>query len=450
MPSLEPGTELGGWVIADYLGKGGNGEVFRVRHTDDRVGALKVLLDKRPEGINYKRFVREVATLRRLGDRRGLLPLLDANVPEEPAKGERVWYVMPEAEPLRDAMSGRPVAEVVAAVRALAKTLAELHDSDDLAHRDVKPPNLYWWKDEPAVGDFGLVELPDEESITEPGRVPGAFGYIPDELMQDPTHEGKPADVFALAKVLWVLLTPDAPYPPQGSLRADGGPSSLARTLTVERADELDRILEAATRHVATRISMSELEHELGVWLTAPPSVLVPEELGAAIERARHAMRPALEDRDAAVLRERQMNEAGEHLVNGVEDLAQTLRMVDRDAVVGPLAIGSMHQLIEHERYLGGPEFEETFHWGARLTRGDAPLELVLVVAFCLQSDTEGNAYLNGLAMAGRERVLGGGTYTELGRRTAPLGSVELERAIDEVVQEARDALPAALTAFAE
>jgi hypothetical protein len=89
------------------------------------------------------------------------------------------------------------------------------------------------------------LELPDAESLTAPGRVPGAFGYISDQMMVDPEGaDGVPADVFALAKVLWVLLTPGALFPLQGRHRADGGPGSLQRTLALSNADGLDRRLE--------------------------------------------------------------------------------------------------------------------------------------------------------------------------------------------------------------
>ena len=39
-------------------------------------------------------------TVRSLGERPGVLPILDAHLPESPTKRDRAWYVMPLAEPL--------------------------------------------------------------------------------------------------------------------------------------------------------------------------------------------------------------------------------------------------------------------------------------------------------------------------------------------------------------
>ena len=446
---LSPDDQVGDWTIDEFIDRGGNGEVYRARHTDGRTGALKVLRDARPDQVPYKRFAREVEVLSELGERVGILPLLDAHVPENPKRREKVWYVMPEARPLRQALEGRPVEDVVAAVRDIARALAALQAERDLAHRDVKPQNLYWWHDAPAVGDFGLVELPDKTSLTEPGRIPGAFGYIADELMQDPTADGKPADVYSLGKALWVLLTPGADFPPQGALSADGGPSSLERTLAVERAGELDRILVAATRHVATRISMAELASELDTWLTAPRREAPPDELAAAIGAAREAMQGTLAERDASTLRTQQTEEAAERLVSAAADLVALLRQVDPGAEVGPYAVGGLNKLIEHEEYMGGPQIETTLHYGVRVARGDGGLDRILLVCFCLQTATDGMAYLQGLVMEGYEETTGG-TFKHFPRRSAAVGSIALDREIDAAVQEARDALPAVVQAFAE
>ena len=48
----------------------------------------------------------------------------------------------------------------------------------------------------------------------------------------------------------------------------------------------------------------------------------------------------------------------------------------------------------------------------------------------------------------GYEDVSGGGRHNHLGRRAAPIGSVELDRAIDRIVQDAREALPDVLASF--
>jgi hypothetical protein len=49
---MKPGDELGGWRLADLLGRGGNGEVWRCVAPDGSPAAVKVLLNQRdPERL---------------------------------------------------------------------------------------------------------------------------------------------------------------------------------------------------------------------------------------------------------------------------------------------------------------------------------------------------------------------------------------------------------------
>jgi serine/threonine protein kinase len=184
MSRLRDGVTVGGWTCQEQLGKGGNADVWRACHSDGRVGALKVVRDQRPDGTAYARFAREIETLRSLGTRAGVIGICDAHLPEQPSHKDFAWLVMPEARPLREALQGAAVASVVAAFAQLAQTLAELHEAG-LAHRDLKPANLFWHEGRAAVGDFGLVELPDVQTLQD-GRIPGAFGFIADEVLADP------------------------------------------------------------------------------------------------------------------------------------------------------------------------------------------------------------------------------------------------------------------------
>jgi hypothetical protein len=355
---------------------------------------------------------------------------------------------MPLSTPLAEQLDGKPVTDAVQAVVHLAETLAGLH-ALGIGHRDLKPGNLYWRDDESALGDFGLAAIPEGESLTEPGRVPAAFGYIADEMIMHPeTADPFPADVFALAKVLWKLLVPSAEYPPQGPLRADGGPATLARNLTVQRADSLDRILEAATAPVASRIDMPTLAAELRAWLELRPPAGLPDELDAALLAARRSMDTTLQAREAQDARERSTEALAEHLRKAAVDLFEAVTSIDpAGAVVGPYAIGRRRQWIEQQSYLGHAAWDEPFHHGVRLTRGPEHYEETLVVAFCLQVDENSAGAIDGVLAVGHENE-GGNPAQHLGTRTAPLG-VELEAEIDRIVDDAGRALPAMLETFA-
>jgi hypothetical protein len=352
------------------------------------------------------------------------------------------------ATPLADHLDGEEVAVILEAIAEIAETLAGLH-AEDIAHRDLKPANLYWYEGGPALSDFGLVTTPDAESLTEPGRVPGAFGYISDEMIMHPdTADPIPADVFALAKVLWKLLNPSAEFPPQGPLRADGGPATLARSLTVARADALDRILEGATAPVDARLDMSTLASELRGWLTLSAPSELPDELQAALLAARRSMGGTLRERDAEASRERSVTSLGEHLVEHSRGLTEAIASLDpARAEVGPMAVGKLFGLIEQPAEMGRPLYGDPFHHGVRVTRGPEYDLEVLVLAFCLQADEEGNGAVDGLLLTGDERV-SSAPWRHFGTRTAKVG-VELEAAIDTIIEDATRELPAMLGIFA-
>jgi hypothetical protein len=448
---LRADEQLGHWRVVRYIDRGGNGEVYEVVGPEggpEGGCALKIIADRTAESVRYRRFRREIETVLRLREHAGILPVLDSHLPEQPSKRDRAWYVMPLATPLAEQLDGKPVADAVQAVVQLAQTLADLH-ALTIGHRDLKPGNLYWWDGEPALGDFGLAAIPDGASLTEPGRVPAAFGYISDEMIMHPdTADPLPADVFALAKVLWKLLVPSAEYPPQGPLRADGGPATLARNLTVPRADSLDRILEAATTTLASRIDMPTLAAELRTWFELRPAVELSDELDAALLAARRSMDTTLQVREAKEARERSTEALAEHLKEASARLFDAVMSIDpAGSVVGPYAIGRRRQWIEQQSYLGSAPWGEPFHHGVRVTRGPDHYEETLVVAFCLQVDESGMGAVDGVLAVGHEDE-GGNPAHHLEARTAPLG-IGLEAEIDRIVADAAQALPAMLETFA-
>ena len=108
--------------------------------------------------------------MRSLGPFPGVLPLLDAYLPDTPLKGDPPWLAMPIATPIAEAVEGLPLEQVVGAVVQIASTLAQLAERR-VGHRDVKPGNLYGLDGEWLVGDFGLVAAPEaDDDITRVGK----------------------------------------------------------------------------------------------------------------------------------------------------------------------------------------------------------------------------------------------------------------------------------------
>src|SRR5687767_3996103 len=98
---LTAGQVFGPWTLTgdQELGKGGNGVVWEaVNEAKDRV-AIKFLHKHHfvPPGKRLARFRDEVTFLQREGNREGLLPLIDSNLPVNPSADDRPWFTTPIA-----------------------------------------------------------------------------------------------------------------------------------------------------------------------------------------------------------------------------------------------------------------------------------------------------------------------------------------------------------------
>lgn len=257
----------GGWELGKKLGRGGSGLVYRAR-AGDVVAAIKLL--HRPERV--ERFKDEVECMDRLAGTRGVLPVLDRNIPDRPTKLEPAWFAMPLATPLSDALGRSPnPRKVVSALRDIAAVLTNLH-AKGFSHRDIKPDNLFRYQNEWVVGDFGLVEFEGKKHETALGERIGAIHFIaPEMLLGVPGADGKAADVYSLAKTLWVLLT-DANFPVPGAYSAISPICQLKSYVTLDQSTRLDRLIEqSTTAEVDPRPSMSTFEGELSAWLKSGP-----------------------------------------------------------------------------------------------------------------------------------------------------------------------------------
>jgi serine/threonine protein kinase len=409
MPQFNTGQLFGRWTTEKFIAKGGNGEVWRASAPGQPDAAIKLLMTKKADSVAYERFRREVRAVQEVLPLPGVLPILDVNLPEVLTKADRAWHVMPLATSLEVRLERAPVRDVVEAVAEVGETLAALH-ARGIRHRDIKPGNLMWLDGRPQVSDFGLVSLPDLESIEEPGRVPGSLGYISNEMMADPlAADAAAADVFALAKVLWKLLVPSMRFPPQGPLRADGGPATLTRSLLLPSADVLDRILEAATRPETTRTKMDRFAAELRSWLELPTPSGVPSNLAGVLAAARASMTTTVAERDRAAVRKRETDQAQKVLVAAAQPVVHALKAIDPvGAVVGTRACPpGLRKILERSPGLTGLPVERAFHHGVRIERKRGLRRTdSFVVAFAMQVDSEGTASVAGLAFVGDETSL--------------------------------------------
>jgi serine/threonine protein kinase len=173
---------------------------------------------------------------------------------------------MPLAVPIKRALARADLTTTVHAVATIARTLAGLHH-ENIFHRDIKPANLFRLKGAWVIGDFGLVDYPDKDAITAPGKRLGPQNFIPWELLKAPeSAHGGPVDVYLMAKTLWVLATGQT-YPPPGPHRTEDVQTRIETYVDHPKVRFLDQLMESATRHdPASRSSMQRVADELFDW----------------------------------------------------------------------------------------------------------------------------------------------------------------------------------------
>jgi len=274
---LRPGLKFGPWMLSRRLGRGRNGEVWETPGTDDRTYAIKIFYDY-PSNERMQRFKNEIGKLSQYRTHLGILPLLDSSL--EIGDGKPLWYMMPKAIPIRIALGNDPEpAQVIGAIAEIAGTLADLAD-EGIYHKNIKPSNLFRLHGKWIIGDFGLANYPLKEPVTRHGRLLAPVDYVPPELRRDAdTALAGPADVWALAKTLWVLLT-ESSSPLPGPHRADDPAYMLKNRIRFGRSQELDWLLERATQgHPKDRLTMRQMTWELMASIVTIPEGEPSEEM---------------------------------------------------------------------------------------------------------------------------------------------------------------------------
>ena len=441
---------LGPWALHEKLGSGGNATVWKASRDNGDLVALKVVNTHKAGREPYRRFVREIEFLRSLDSPDGVLPLLDAHLPENPTKDDRPWLAMPIARPIAEALEGQPLEAVVAALAEIAGTLARLAAEHGVAHRDIKPNNLYELNGSWLVGDFGLIAVPNVEELTRTGRPLGPAHYTAYEMIRDPSSADPfRADVYSLGKTLWVLAT-EQTFPPEGHQVAGTRQFSIADLRPHAHADALDRLVDRATRiHPEERPTMAEVASDLRRW-----SELADEPVALDVS----GMRARLLERMSAEL-------AAEDLLEQRKEMAlDTVRRVN--ALFSPLndALKNVHPRAEidisPDRYtqnmlstsdhLGAPEIVFKFQRLSQITSGPDYQVYALRLGRSVELTADGQLIFRTYVDVGNPKVSGHAFNWHSESYTAPVGSVEADAMLQSAIDETRRKLEEGLEAFIE
>lgn len=138
-------------------------------------------------------------------------------------------------------------------------------------HRDLKPPNVLFVGDEPRISDFGLGKEigSDSTTITHTAAVMGTAPYMAPEQFDDMKRVGKPADVYALGKILCEMFT--GTRPPTLRIDLSGVPPEFHYFISRCCADDPDDRYPDA----------GEAALEFDILTAAPPEAIDPPLLAA-------------------------------------------------------------------------------------------------------------------------------------------------------------------------
>jgi serine/threonine protein kinase len=235
------------------IGRGGFGQVVEVVDPQGKHYALKELLPEyRDEADMVARFRREIRVLRGLLQNKvGIVRFVDGSLDLE-----NPYLVMPIAiKSLYDVLDEASLPEEVAAIWFL-QILAgvETAHARRLIHRDLKPANILLFPTKEAqtqnnarnldksqsyklhelqavVSDFGLGALSLAGTTKRHSKGGGTWGYMPPEAFDGNVQPTPAFDVFALGKILYLMLAPADAKPSVDNLSLDLVPEAFRKLI---------------------------------------------------------------------------------------------------------------------------------------------------------------------------------------------------------------------------
>ncbi|MEO5823511.1 MAG: serine/threonine-protein kinase [Vicinamibacteraceae bacterium] len=208
---IPPDAIVGRYRLADFLGAGGMGEVYRATHlTTGQVVAIKILTAAEIEARWLARVYHEARVQQGLNHPNivKLLELIDLQ--------GRPCLVMEyiSGESLADRLERQrriPAREALRLLQSIAWAVAYVH-AQGIIHRDLKPANVRVTPDgQIKLLDFGISKSRHAEGLTQTGNVIGTPRYLsPEQILGDAVTPA--TDVWALGVLLHEMVTGQPPF----------------------------------------------------------------------------------------------------------------------------------------------------------------------------------------------------------------------------------------------
>lgn len=265
--------ELGQYLITDWIGQGGMGQVFKgVHKVMGRECAVKVLPSFRATSEAQQSFDREIRMQSRL-DCPYLVRAFDAG------RDSSTHYLVTEYVPgmdLRRLVKTQGALQVQDAARIIMQAALGLDyaHSKGLVHRDVKPGNILVTPDGDAkVSDVGLAGF-TQDLINDPraGKIVGTTDYLSPEQIKTPLEVKPASDIYSLGCTLYYTVCGKVPFPggdTESKLKRHLDSFPLhPRNFNTEITEEfVDIIVDMTEKDVSKRISnAAEVASRLEPW----------------------------------------------------------------------------------------------------------------------------------------------------------------------------------------
>jgi len=221
------------YELIEEIGRGGFASVWKAK--DKKLGRMVAVKKLHPEhdGMAVARFKREAQAIAQL-NHRNIVGVYDVG-----EQAGEIWLVMEliEGGSLRDLLKQKgklSLEEALPLFKGIAQGLAYAHRKN-LVHRDIKPANILLSQNieevrglrsedssdlnglndfnalTPKIVDFGLAQAGRDSELSMSGYGMGTPYYMPPEQRRDAKSVNHTADIYALGKVLYEMVTGEIP-----------------------------------------------------------------------------------------------------------------------------------------------------------------------------------------------------------------------------------------------
>ena len=281
------GTEIAGYRIEHFLGRGGMGTVYLAENLAlERKVALKLLAPELSKDERFQQRFRIESRIAASIDHPNVIPIYEAGQAEDGTLFIAMRYV--EGADLKRILGEEGALDHERAIDLLAQVAAGLDEAHarGLVHRDVKPSNVLIARsgagaEHAYIADFGLTKTATSaEHARESITLSGSSDYVSPEQIRGGGSD-QASDVYALGCMAYECLTGEVPFrrpgefevlfahlndePPPPSAAGAQLPAELDTVVARAMAKDADERPRSATEFVdAVRGALTPRKRRLG------------------------------------------------------------------------------------------------------------------------------------------------------------------------------------------